>query len=81
MVGSHAFDLAGAKNVSLRTVFLNTKEKIYSAQMYDAGGPDIIGHHLIDCVTKLVEFERTRKYFIQPLLHNNAAFIDIGDIV
>lgn len=80
MVGSYSFELASAKNVSLRTVFLTSTEKIYSAQMYDTGDPDIIGHNLVDCVTKMMEFERTRKHFIQPLLHTNAA-IDYSDIV
>jgi hypothetical protein len=72
MVGSHAFELAGAKNVALRTVFLNTTEKIYAAQMYSTGEPDITGNSLVDCVTKLIEFERTKRHLVQPLLTNDA---------
>lgn len=78
MVGSYAFDLAGAKNVSLRTVFLNTSEKIYSAQMYDTGGPDMTGNNLVECVTKMIDFEKTR-HFVQPILTRDAA-INIEDV-
>lgn len=73
MVGSHAFELAGAKNVALRTVFLNTIEKVYASQLYRTGDPDITGHSLVDCVTKLIEFEREKKHFVQPILTNDAA--------
>ncbi|KAI8061477.1 uncharacterized protein B0P05DRAFT_557164 [Gilbertella persicaria] len=62
MIGSYAFELASAKNVSLRTVFLNSKEKIYTSQMYDTGEPDIVGHSLVDCVEKMIEFEKKRKH-------------------
>ncbi|KAI7893372.1 HAD-like domain-containing protein [Mucor mucedo] len=72
MVGSYAFDLAGAKNVSFRTVFLNTSEKVYSAKMYDTGGPDITGASLVECVTKMIQFEKTG-HFIQPILTRDAA--------
>ncbi|KAG2233132.1 HAD-like domain-containing protein [Thamnidium elegans] len=61
LIGSHAFDLASAKNISLKTVFLNTTEKIYPTQMYSTGEPDITGTSLLDCVEKMIEFEKLRK--------------------
>jgi phosphoglycolate phosphatase-like HAD superfamily hydrolase len=61
MIGSSAFDLAGAKNISIRTVFLDTIEQVYPAQMYEHGEPDIIGRNLVECVTKMIEFERVKK--------------------
>jgi phosphoglycolate phosphatase-like HAD superfamily hydrolase len=71
MVGSYAFDLASAKNVAFRTVFLNTTEKIYSAEMYDNGEPDVTGSSLVDCVTKMIQFEKMRRHFlVQPTIRN-----------
>ncbi|KAI9243315.1 HAD-like domain-containing protein [Helicostylum pulchrum] len=61
LIGSHAFELASAKNISLKTVFLNTTEKIYPVQMYSTGEPDVIGTSLLDCVEKMIEFENLRK--------------------
>ncbi|OAD75271.1 hypothetical protein PHYBLDRAFT_166530 [Phycomyces blakesleeanus NRRL 1555(-)] len=37
LIAAHAWDLAGAKNVSVRTVYLTTEEKVYSADAYDVG--------------------------------------------
>jgi histidinol phosphatase-like enzyme len=64
IIGSKAYDLAGAKNLSIRTVFLNTVEKVYPAEMYDTGEPDIVGGGLVECVTKLIEFERVKRHLV-----------------
>lgn len=61
MIGSHAFDLASAKNISLKTVFLNTTEKIYPSEIYNSIGPDVTGSSLLECVEKMIEFERLQK--------------------
>ncbi|KAG0935126.1 hypothetical protein G6F26_009544 [Rhizopus arrhizus] len=60
-VGSCAFDLASAKNVSLRTVYLNAYEKIYTEGMYNNGAPDVTGNDLLDCVKKMIEYEKVHK--------------------
>lgn len=62
MIGSNAFDLAGAKNISIRTVFLNATEKVYPTHMFDTGDPDIVGRDLVECVTRMIEFERVKRH-------------------
>ncbi|KAI7905761.1 HAD-like domain-containing protein [Cokeromyces recurvatus] len=63
LIGSHAYDLAGAKNMSLKTVFLNTTEKIYIRPLYDDHHkPDLIGSNLVDCVKKMMEYENMKKH-------------------
>ena len=72
MVSSHAYELASAKNVAMRTVFLNTTERVYAAQMYRTGEPDIVGSSLIDCAKKVIDFEKAKKNYVQPLLTKDA---------
>ncbi|KAI8381528.1 HAD-like domain-containing protein [Radiomyces spectabilis] len=64
MVATHAWDLAGAKNVSMRTVYLTTEEKVYVKQHDDDGGPDIQGDTMIECIEKMITLEKTRKHFL-----------------
>ncbi|CAO3589372.1 unnamed protein product [Absidia cylindrospora] len=59
MVSSLSWDLEGAKNVSMRTVFLTNKEIIYPTGVYDSEGPDIQGTTLVDCVEKAVQYEKS----------------------
>ncbi|KAI9469750.1 MAG: hypothetical protein EXX96DRAFT_587286 [Benjaminiella poitrasii] len=77
LVGSHAYDLAGAKNVAFKTVFLNTIERVYVApvtsvtfQPYNDNAskgeqPDMIGSSLIECVTKMIDYEHTKRQFMR----------------
>ncbi|KAI7861097.1 HAD-like domain-containing protein [Circinella umbellata] len=64
LIGSHAWDLAGAKNVSFRTVFLTTEEKIYPTEMYDGVGPDLQGDSVLECVQLMIDFEKKKKHFL-----------------
>ncbi|KAI9499026.1 HAD-like domain-containing protein [Zychaea mexicana] len=64
LVASHAWDLAGAKNVSFRTVFLTTEEKIYPADMYDGVGPDLQGDSILECVQAMIDLEKSKKHFL-----------------
>ncbi|KAI9279614.1 HAD-like domain-containing protein [Sporodiniella umbellata] len=61
-VGSYAFDIASAKNMSLRTVYLDTREKIYTQDMYNNGAPDIVGNNLVDCVQKMIQYEKSKRF-------------------
>ncbi|CEJ03124.1 hypothetical protein RMCBS344292_17113 [Rhizopus microsporus] len=62
LISTYAFDLASAKNMSFRTVFLNTHEKIYAADMYSNGGPNIIGNNLVHCIQEMIDYEKTKKF-------------------
>lgn len=62
MVSSHAWELEGAKNVSMRTVFLTQHELLYPSQVYDDKNPDLQGDSLMDCVKKVLSFESSLKH-------------------
>ncbi|KAI8141310.1 HAD-like domain-containing protein [Fennellomyces sp. T-0311] len=64
MIAAHAWDLAGAKNVSYRTVFLTTEEKVYPVEMYDGVGPDLQGDTVLECVQRMIVLEKSRKSFL-----------------
>ncbi|KAI8997065.1 HAD-like domain-containing protein [Pilobolus umbonatus] len=57
IVGAYAHDLAGAQNVSLRTVFLNRVEHVYPHELY-GNRPDREGHDIIDCVHQIIHYEK-----------------------
>ncbi|SAM01556.1 hypothetical protein [Absidia glauca] len=63
MVSSHAWELEGAKNVSMRTVFLTHQELIYPSQVYNDKNPDLQGDSLMDCVKKVLSFERSLNHY------------------
>ncbi|KAI9025145.1 HAD-like domain-containing protein, partial [Phycomyces nitens] len=63
-VAAHAWDLAGAKNVSVRTVYLTTEEKVYSADAYDGSYPDVQSDSLIKCVKGMIELENKKRRFL-----------------
>lgn len=50
--------------MSFRTVFLTTEEGEYAKDMYNGVGPDIQGDSILECVEKLMELEKTKKYFL-----------------
>ncbi|KAI7870114.1 HAD-like domain-containing protein [Spinellus fusiger] len=62
LVSSNAWDLAGAKNVSVRTVYLTTEEKVYSADSYDGTSPDCQGDSLLTCVQLMIQLENKRRF-------------------
>lgn len=62
MIGSSASDLAGAKNVSIRTIFLDSKEKVFPNNIYEISKPDRTGKDLADCVGKMLEMEKSQKF-------------------
>ena len=64
MIASRACDLAGAKNVSYRTVFLTTEEKVFPAELYGGVGPDVQGDSLLECVQRMMAFEKKRRSFL-----------------
>ncbi|CDH59921.1 haloacid dehalogenase [Lichtheimia corymbifera JMRC:FSU:9682] len=64
LISSHAWDLAGAKNVCFRTAFLTTEEKIYPKDLYDGTGPDIKGDTMLSCAKAMVELESNKKSYM-----------------
>ncbi|KAI8967095.1 hypothetical protein BDF20DRAFT_840489 [Mycotypha africana] len=62
LIGSYAFDLAGAKNLSLRTIFLNKREKVYVSSMYDNAEPNLTCTTLTDGVLQMFHFEKTKRF-------------------
>ncbi|KAI9313293.1 HAD-like domain-containing protein [Dichotomocladium elegans] len=64
LISSHAWDLAGAKNVSFRTVFLTSEEKVYPKQIYDDIGPDVQGDTILECVKAMIDLESKKRHFL-----------------
>ncbi|KAI8331683.1 hypothetical protein BC941DRAFT_438165 [Chlamydoabsidia padenii] len=59
MASSHAWVLEGAKNASMRTVFLSNQELVYPTQVYNGKNPDLQGNHLMDCVHMVLQYEQS----------------------
>ncbi|KAI8881069.1 HAD-like protein [Backusella circina FSU 941] len=64
LISSYSWEIASAKNISLKTVFLNTNHKqMFPSQLYNHVEPDITAMSLIECTSKIIEMQ-TQKAFI-----------------
>ncbi|RUP45662.1 HAD-like domain-containing protein [Jimgerdemannia flammicorona] len=57
-IATHAWDLGGAHNNAIRTVFLTTEEKIYIPGVFEK--PDVQGDTIEECVEQMVGLERRK---------------------
>ncbi|KAI8086514.1 HAD-like domain-containing protein [Halteromyces radiatus] len=62
MVSKHAWDLEGARNISMRTVYLSQQSSLYPTEVYDGKEPDLRGESPMECVNNVLHLEQSLKH-------------------
>ncbi|CAO3637728.1 unnamed protein product [Cunninghamella blakesleeana] len=62
-ISSRSWDLASAKNVSMKTAFVKSEELMFTTDIYDGRKPDLEGETVIECVQKILNLESSLKHY------------------
>ena len=60
MIATHAWDLGGAKNCGMRTVYLTLEERIYLEGDIFSHPPDVTGDSMLECIDQMMATDRRR---------------------